>query len=136
MHGLTLRRLGSARSVCILLVGASLALAWAGASLAEGDSVELLKWGHDNPGNLAYFRMFSTIDVKDKKAESWVDIGLPGADGVYQWAVTVPEKGELWVSVSAFSKFGLESDRTPWRHYTWDPTRGQLRAPGRAKLIE
>ena len=99
-------------------------------------STATLKWGHEEPHNIMKFRVFSSMDLQDPKAESWVDVGLPGADGVYQWTFDVPQEGEIWVAVSAIDMYGRESERTPWRHFEFDPERARLDRPGRARLVE
>ena len=102
----------------------------------DNDSIATLKWRHENPGNIVKFRLFSRLDPDDARTEIWVDVGLPGADGVYQWRFDVPEGGEIWVAVSAIDIYGLESDRSPWRHFVWQPAEARLGLPGRAHLVE
>jgi hypothetical protein len=92
-----------------------------------------LKWIHENPSNIAGFKVFfGTVQGLPDPADG-VDVGLPLQDGTYVWPVQVPEGRVVWAAVKAIDRHGVASEFSSWKRY---PPLVRLTPPGAAFLVE
>jgi hypothetical protein len=92
-----------------------------------------LKWIHENPSEIAKFKVFfGPAPDKPDPAEG-VDVGLPLQDGAYIWPVVVPEGGVVWAAVKAIDQQGVASKFSRWKRY---PPLVPLTPPDKAFLVE
>ncbi len=84
-------------------------------------SVVNIRWTHANPSEVIRFEIVfrSRRDARETQIVS--DVGLPGADGVYSWPLTLLEGESIWLAVRAVDAHGLPSELSNWRRFDWKP---------------
>lgn len=97
----------------------------AGAAQARS---ELLRWQHPNPSTVAGFKVH--VGSSSGSYQTVIDVGLPTpVNGVYSFALQVPDPDGVYVAVSAYGPTGLEGPRSNEKF-----REGLLGAPGKPQI--